>query len=172
MVLHRVPDLEPPTVDVELDRPTSIWRWARGHPDVEVQAVLVLDVVDGGRRRRVVHERSPVRVLRLGAHGSELSIVAWSSGLVVVERKGGRGYWLRATPSSFADGREGVWDFRESIQDRFSRRGAVFYASQAPSCRLEDVRSACVFGGAHCVWSGLVVSRRWDEYSCPLLVPV
>lgn len=80
VVLHCVADLEPSAMDVDLNRPALLRGRACWNPDVEVQTVFVLDVVDGRSGGGIVHVYSIVRVVRLWTDGAELCIVAWLAG--------------------------------------------------------------------------------------------
>lgn len=69
--LEGVTDLQPATMDVELDWPSSWWRRGGGHPDVEIEAVFGLDISYRRGGRRVLDIDGIESIVRLRAHGTE-----------------------------------------------------------------------------------------------------
>jgi hypothetical protein len=129
-------------MDVELDRPSFLGsRPCRG-PDVEIQAVFVLE---------------SVIIVRLRAYRPERGIIAWLARSIVEGEV--RRQWDWTTPSSRAHGWERVRDFGEAVKNRSARGCSLFNALEAAARGLEDVWMACGFCGSHLDDIFLSVSR-------------
>jgi len=85
VLLHCVANLKPASVDLELDGPPALRGWTGGNPDVDIQAVFILDVGNGWCGVWIVQVRVGVPVVWLRAYRPESGVVTWFSGLVECE---------------------------------------------------------------------------------------
>jgi hypothetical protein len=75
--LRGVANLKPTTMDLKLDRPSTLRSLSCRNPDVKIKAIFVLNIDDWWRSRRIGEGRSHMPVDWLWANRTKMCIVSW-----------------------------------------------------------------------------------------------